>query len=110
MPKSETPTRRPISSCRPIWWIRHRLDLYGEGWIDFRLPELPLSGGQYYVMSYVESDKEVQDWIHNASLISVSMGTFMERERVTHQIGGENLYWSSSTGNNKIRLLRVLSK
>ena len=52
------------------------LDLHGEGWIDFRLPELPLSGGQYYVMSYVESDKEVQDWIHNASLLTVVDGDF----------------------------------
>lgn len=52
------------------------LHLHGEGWIDFRIPELPLSGGQYYVMSYVESDKEVQDWIHNASLITVVDGDF----------------------------------
>ncbi|HQR14711.1 MAG: ABC transporter ATP-binding protein [Nitrospira sp.] len=47
------------------------LDLSGEGYIDFRVPEWPLSGGQYYVMSYVERDKEVQDWVHGASLLSV---------------------------------------
>ncbi len=52
------------------------LDLHGEGWIDFRIPELPLSGGQYFVMSYVESDREVQDWIHNASLLVVVDGDF----------------------------------
>jgi lipopolysaccharide transport system ATP-binding protein len=52
------------------------LDLSGEGYIDFRVPEWPLSGGQYYVMSYVESDKEVQDWIHNANILSVVDGDF----------------------------------
>lgn len=52
------------------------LDLHGEGWIDFRLPELPLSGGNYYVMSYVESNRDVQDWIHNAALLTVVDGDF----------------------------------
>lgn len=52
------------------------LDLSGEGFIEFRVPEWPLSGGRYYVMSYVESDKEVQDWVHNASLLSVVDGDF----------------------------------
>lgn len=52
------------------------LDLSGEGYIDFRVSEWPLSGGQYFVMSYVESDKEVQDWVHNASLLSVVDGDF----------------------------------
>jgi hypothetical protein len=36
------------------------LELRGEGFIDFRLPELPLSGGLYHVMSYVESDREIR--------------------------------------------------
>ncbi|MGC3974426.1 MAG: polysaccharide ABC transporter ATP-binding protein [Nitrospira sp.] len=52
------------------------LHFHDEGWIDFRLPELPLSGGQYYVMSYVESDKEVQDCIQHAALVDVVDGDF----------------------------------
>ena len=52
------------------------LDLSGEGHIDFRIPEWPLSGGQYFVMSYVENDREVQDWVHNAGLLSVVDGDF----------------------------------
>ncbi len=52
------------------------LDLHGEGYIDFRVPEWPLSGGQYYVMSYVESDREVQDWVHHAAMVSVVDGDF----------------------------------
>jgi lipopolysaccharide transport system ATP-binding protein len=52
------------------------LELRGEGWIDFRLPELPLSGGNYFVMSYVESAREVQDCIHNATLLTVVDGDF----------------------------------
>jgi lipopolysaccharide transport system ATP-binding protein len=52
------------------------LDLSGEGYIDFRVPEWPLSGGEYYVMSYVESDREVQDWVHHAAMVSVVDGDF----------------------------------
>lgn len=52
------------------------LHFHDEGWIDFRLPEWPLSGGQYYVMSYVESDKEVQDCIQHAALVNVVDGDF----------------------------------
>jgi lipopolysaccharide transport system ATP-binding protein len=52
------------------------LELRGEGFIDFRLPELPLSGGLYHVMSYVESDREIQDWVPNAVLLPVVDGDF----------------------------------
>jgi lipopolysaccharide transport system ATP-binding protein len=52
------------------------VDLSGDGWIDFRLPAWPLSGGQYYVMSYVESAREVQDWLHQAALVTVVDGDF----------------------------------
>lgn len=52
------------------------LHFQDEGWIDFRLPELPLSGGQYYIMSYVESDKEVQDCIQHATIVNVVDGDF----------------------------------
>ena len=52
------------------------IDLSGDGWIDFRLPAWPLSGGQYYVMSYVESAREVQDWLHQAGLVTVVDGDF----------------------------------
>jgi lipopolysaccharide transport system ATP-binding protein len=52
------------------------LELRGEGFIDFLLPELPLSGGLYHVMSYVESDREIQDWVHNAALLPVVDGDF----------------------------------
>lgn len=55
---------------------RTPLVLQGEGWIDFALPELPLSGGLYHIMSYVESDKDVQDWLQSAALISVVDGDF----------------------------------
>lgn len=52
------------------------LNLSGAGYIDFCLPELPLSEGVYHVMSYVEGDREVQDWIYNASLLKVIDGDF----------------------------------
>ncbi|HET6674940.1 MAG TPA: ABC transporter ATP-binding protein, partial [Nitrospiraceae bacterium] len=52
------------------------LELRGEGFIDFTLPELPLSGGLYHIMSFVESDRDIQDWIHNAALLPVVDGDF----------------------------------
>ena len=52
------------------------LGLRGEGFIDFTLPELPLSGGVYHVMSFVESDRDIQDWVHNAALLPVVDGDF----------------------------------
>lgn len=52
------------------------LELQGDGSIDFLLPELPLSGGNYHVMSYVESDRDIQDWVHNAAMLAVVDGDF----------------------------------
>ncbi|MEX5217608.1 MAG: ABC transporter ATP-binding protein [Nitrospira sp.] len=52
------------------------LELRGEGFIDFTLPELPLSGGLYHLVSFVESDRDIQDWVHNAALLSVVDGDF----------------------------------
>ena len=52
------------------------LVLSAEGYLDFRSPEWPFSGGEYYVMSYVESDKEAQDWVHSAGLLSILDGDF----------------------------------
>jgi len=52
------------------------LELRGDGFIDFTLPELPLSGGLYHIMSFVESDREIQDWVHNAALLPVVDGDF----------------------------------
>lgn len=52
------------------------LDLSGEGCIEFRLAELPLSEGNYHVMSYVEGNKEVQDWVYHAALVTVLDGDF----------------------------------
>jgi lipopolysaccharide transport system ATP-binding protein len=40
------------------------------------LPELPLSGGIYHLVSFVESDRDIQDWVHNAALLSVVDGDF----------------------------------
>ncbi len=52
------------------------LVLSAEGYLDFRSPEWPFSGGEYYVMSSVESDEEVQDWVHSAGLLPIVDGDF----------------------------------
>ncbi|HVG03137.1 MAG TPA: ABC transporter ATP-binding protein [Nitrospira sp.] len=47
------------------------LTLQGEGYIDFILPDLPLTGGAYFFQSYVESNGHAQDWIKNVAPFSV---------------------------------------
>jgi lipopolysaccharide transport system ATP-binding protein len=53
-----------------------RLELHGEGHVDFVVPELPLSAGEYHVHPYVESNKVVQDWVLGAAPLSVIDGDF----------------------------------
>jgi lipopolysaccharide transport system ATP-binding protein len=53
-----------------------RLELSGEGHIDFVVPELPLSAGEYHVNPYIESNKVVQDWVTAAAPLSVVDGDF----------------------------------
>ena len=47
------------------------LTLCGEGYVDFIVPELPLSGGAYFFQSYFESNGHAQDWIKNVAPFSV---------------------------------------
>lgn len=41
------------------------LTLSGTGYVDFIVPELPLTGGAYFLQSYIESNGHAQDWIKN---------------------------------------------
>ncbi|MCS6326091.1 MAG: ABC transporter ATP-binding protein [Nitrospira sp.] len=43
------------------------LTLSGNGYVDFIVPELPLSGGAYFFQSYLESNGQAQDWIKNVA-------------------------------------------
>jgi lipopolysaccharide transport system ATP-binding protein len=47
------------------------LTLRGEGYVEFIVPELPLSGGPYFFQSYIESNAVVQDWIKNVAPLTV---------------------------------------
>lgn len=43
------------------------LTLSGTGYVDFIVPELPLTGGAYFLQSYIESNGHAQDWIKNVA-------------------------------------------
>ncbi len=43
------------------------LTLSGSGYVDFILPQLPLTGGAYFLQSYIESNGHAQDWIKNVA-------------------------------------------
>lgn len=47
------------------------LTLQEEGYVDFVIPELPLTGGAYFFQSYIESNGHAQDWIKNVAPFSV---------------------------------------
>jgi lipopolysaccharide transport system ATP-binding protein len=53
-----------------------RLDLKGSGYIDFVVPELPLSQGSYYLVLFIESNHVIQDWIVGGAKLSVIDGDF----------------------------------
>lgn len=69
-----------------------QLDLSGEGHIDFVLPELPLSQSSYIVHTYIEVNKEIQDWVTGAAEMSVIDGDFYGTGR-NYPIG-----WQAGTG------------
>ena len=62
------------------------LHLSGEGWIDFTVPEWPLSGGTYHLSSFLASDRDnvVQDWIDDAATINVVDGDFYGTGKLYH--------------------------
>jgi lipopolysaccharide transport system ATP-binding protein len=53
-----------------------QLDLSGSGYIDFVIPELPLSQSTYALHSCIKSNREVHDWVVGAAEMSVVDGDF----------------------------------
>jgi len=52
------------------------VDLRGTGFIDFAVPNLPLSASTYHLNTFIESNRVVQDWVMRASSFSVIDGDF----------------------------------
>jgi lipopolysaccharide transport system ATP-binding protein len=53
-----------------------QLVLSGEGYIDFVIPELPLSHSTYMIHTYVESNNEVMDWVSDAAEMCIIDGDY----------------------------------
>jgi lipopolysaccharide transport system ATP-binding protein len=53
-----------------------QIDIEGEGYIDFIVPELPLSAGNYAIAAYIGSNGEMQDYISRAAEMPVIDGDF----------------------------------
>lgn len=53
-----------------------RLDLKETGYLDFIVPEFPLSRGNYLLTTFVETNKEIQDWVLDAADLPVIDGDF----------------------------------
>ncbi len=55
---------------------RTPLNLCGDGYVDFIVPELPLFGGNYYLNAAIEGTSECQDWIQQAANLTIVDGDF----------------------------------
>jgi len=52
------------------------LTLSGDGYIEFVVPELPLSQSTYSITTFLEANREVQDWVVAAGDLTVVDGDF----------------------------------
>ena len=64
---------------------RRKLQLSGDGRIDFLVPDWPLSGGRYHVNIYIESDRAMQDYLNDASVIEVIDGDYFGTGKLHHE-------------------------
>jgi lipopolysaccharide transport system ATP-binding protein len=53
-----------------------QFDLSGEGCINFVIPELPLSQSNYSIQTFIESNREIQDWVIDAAGLCVIDGDY----------------------------------
>jgi len=62
------------------------LHLSGKGWIEFVVPDWPLSGGTYHISSFIASDNDgaCQDWVEDAGSINVIDGDFFGTGKLYH--------------------------
>ncbi len=64
---------------------RRKLQLSGEGRIDFLVRDWPLSGGSYHVNIYIESEKVMQDYLNDASVIDTIDGDYYGTGKLHHE-------------------------
>jgi lipopolysaccharide transport system ATP-binding protein len=64
-----------------------KIRLSGDGRIDFMVRDWPLSSGSYHVNIYIESDRVVQDYLNDASVIEVINGDFYGTGKVLPEGG-----------------------
>jgi lipopolysaccharide transport system ATP-binding protein len=64
---------------------RRKLQLSGDGRIDFLVPDWPLSGGTYHVNIYVESGRTMQDFLNDASVIETIDGDYFGTGKLHHE-------------------------
>jgi len=60
------------------------LILEGDGHLDFRIPELPLSKATYLLSTYVQADGATQDWVQDAFELQVVAGDFFGTGKNCH--------------------------
>ncbi|MCP5533252.1 MAG: ABC transporter ATP-binding protein [Akkermansiaceae bacterium] len=64
---------------------RRPLSVRGRGRIDFLVPNWPLMGGRYHINFYVGSNKGVEDYLNDASVIDAIDGDFYGTGKLHHE-------------------------
>ena len=106
----------PYFLCSTDLSSNRQLDLSGNGYIDFVVPQMPLSGGTYHLAIFLESNGEILDWVDNAMQMDVINGDFYETGtgRVT-PVGWEGVgvlvkhHWRLGSGSNRFPAQRISS-
>ena len=99
----------PYFLCSTDLSSNRQLDLSGNGYIDFVVPQMPLSGGTYHLAVFVECNGEILDWVDNAMQMVVINGDFYKTGtgRVTY-VGWEGVgvlvehRWSLSSDHKSV--------
>lgn len=52
------------------------LDLAGEGEIKCAIDNFPLNKGEYIISTFIQVNKQIEDWIEDAGILEVSNGDF----------------------------------
>ena len=106
----------PIFCAQQTFRVIDSWILSGNGYIDFVVPQMPLSGGTYHLAVFLESNGEILDWVDNAMQMDVINGDFYETGtgRVT-PVGWEGVgvlvkhHWRLGSGSNRFPAQRISS-
>ena len=62
------------------------VEVSGDGYVDLRVPKLPLKGSSYTLGSFIESNRVIKDHVFSAKSLSVIDGDYYETGRLINDL------------------------